>query len=185
MSYAIISLGGKQYRVSEGQRLLVDRLALEDGASFTPTVLLVGGNGETQVSPESATVTARVVEQCKGPKIRIVKYKQRTGHRKHIGFRSSLTRIQIESIGVGAAPKRARTKAEPVAAAVAEVAAVGFEAPEVAAAKPKRTRAAAPKPDAPTAPEAPKADAPAASEGEAKPKPRTRAKKTTTEEAAE
>ena len=45
MSYAIISLGGKQYRVSEGQRLLVDRLPTEDGKTFTPDVLLVGGNG--------------------------------------------------------------------------------------------------------------------------------------------
>ena len=46
MSYAIISVGGKQYRVSAGERLLVDRLALEDGATFNPTVLLVGGDGE-------------------------------------------------------------------------------------------------------------------------------------------
>ena len=59
MSYAIISLGGKQYRVSEGQKLLVDRLALEDGASFTPSVLLVGGNGSTEIAPEGVTVTAR------------------------------------------------------------------------------------------------------------------------------
>ena len=45
MSYAIISLGGKQYRVSEGQTLLVDRLPTEDGKTFTPDVLLVGGDG--------------------------------------------------------------------------------------------------------------------------------------------
>ena len=51
MSYAIISVGGKQYRVSAGERLLVDRLALEDGATFTPPVLLVGGDGEPQIAP--------------------------------------------------------------------------------------------------------------------------------------
>ena len=45
MSYAIISLGGKQYRVREGERLLVDRLPTEDGETFTPEVLLVGGDG--------------------------------------------------------------------------------------------------------------------------------------------
>ena len=47
MSYAIISLGGKQYRVREGERLLVDRLPTEDGKTFTPDVLLVGGDGKT------------------------------------------------------------------------------------------------------------------------------------------
>lgn len=121
MSYAIISLGGKQYRVSEGQKLLVDRLALEDGASFTPSVLLVGGNGSTEIAPEGVTVTARVVSQEKGPKIRIGKYRQRTGFRRHTGFRASLTQIEIESIG---AAKKARAKK-------AEAAPVTEEAPAV------------------------------------------------------
>jgi large subunit ribosomal protein L21 len=99
MSYAIISVGGKQYRVREGERLLVDRLALEDGASFTPTVLLAAGAGEPQIAPVDVVVTATVLAQEKGPKIRIGKYKQRTGYKRHTGFRASLTRIQIESIG--------------------------------------------------------------------------------------
>ena len=55
MSYAIISVGGKQYRVREGERLLVDRLALEDGATFTPPVLLVGGDGEPQIAPATSS----------------------------------------------------------------------------------------------------------------------------------
>ncbi len=99
MSYAIISVGGKQYRVSAGERLLVDRLALDDGATFNPTVLLVGGDGEPQIAPAGAVVTAKVVTQAKGPKIRIGKYKQRTGYKRHTGFRASLTQIEIESIG--------------------------------------------------------------------------------------
>ena len=99
MSYAIISVGGKQYRVREGERLLVDRLALEDGASFTPTVLLAGGDGDPQIAPADVVVTAKVLAQAKGPKIRIGKYKQRTGYKRHTGFRASLTQIQIESIG--------------------------------------------------------------------------------------
>src|SRR5439155_14187001 len=98
MSYAIITVGGKQYRVTEGERLLVDRLAVEDGKTFTPPVLLVGGNGEPQLDP-SVVVTAKVVGMQRGPKIRIGKYKKRTGYRRHTGFRASLTQIEIESIG--------------------------------------------------------------------------------------
>jgi large subunit ribosomal protein L21 len=101
MSYAIITVGGKQYRVREGERLLVDRLKTDEGKTFTPRVLLVGGDGKTDISP-STTVTARVVGHTLGDKIRIGKYKRRTGYRKHTGFRASLTQIQIESIGAGA-----------------------------------------------------------------------------------
>ena len=114
MSYAIISVGGKQYRVSAGERLLVDRLALDDGATFSPTVLLAGGDGEPKVSPSDVVVTAKVVAQAKGPKIRIGKYKQRTGYKRHTGFRASLTQIEIESIG-GAEARQERAKETPAA----------------------------------------------------------------------
>ncbi len=97
-SYAIISLGGKQYRVQEGERLLVDRLRADEGATLEPRVLLVGGNGAPDLAP-SATVTARVVGHELGEKIRIGKYRRRTGYKKHTGLRSRLTRIEIESIG--------------------------------------------------------------------------------------
>ena len=113
MSYAIISVGGKQYRVSAGERLLVDRLALEDGATFTPTVLLAGGDGDAKIAPSDVVVTAKVVTQAKGPKIRIGKYKQRTGYKRHTGFRASLTQIEIESIGGGTrSAKQAPAKKE-------------------------------------------------------------------------
>ena len=121
MSYAIISVGGKQYRVSEGERLLVDRLALEDGASFTPTVLLTGGDGEPELTPAGVVVTAKVLSQEKGPKIRIGKYKQRTGYKRHTGFRASLTRIQIESIGTGKAKAQRATAKSEVAPAKTEM----------------------------------------------------------------
>jgi large subunit ribosomal protein L21 len=97
-SYAIISLGGKQYRVHEGERLLVDRLRADEGATLEPRVLLVGGNGAPDLSP-STTVTARIVGHELGEKIRIGKYRRRTGYKKHAGHRSKLTRIEIESIG--------------------------------------------------------------------------------------
>jgi large subunit ribosomal protein L21 len=111
-SYAIISLGGKQYRVSEGERLLVDRLRADEGATLEPRVLLVGGNGAPDLSP-SATVTARVVGHELGKKIRIGKYRRRTGYKKHTGHRSKLTRIEIESIG--AAKRAAKSTAKPKA----------------------------------------------------------------------
>lgn len=113
MSYAIISLGGKQYRVHEGERLLVDRVRADEGATIQPRVLLVGGDGKTDLTP-SATVTARVVGHELGDKIRIGKYKKRTGYKRHTGYRSRLTRIEIESIG-GAARKAAAKKSEPAA----------------------------------------------------------------------
>ncbi len=110
-TYAIISVGGKQYRVREGEKLLVDRLAHGEGKTFQPTVLLIGGDGNTELSP-SATVTARVVADVRGEKIRIGKYKPKSGYRKHTGFRASLSQIEIESIGTA---KKAAKK-EPEAA---------------------------------------------------------------------
>jgi large subunit ribosomal protein L21 len=152
MSYAIISLGGKQYRVSEGQRLLVDRLPTEDGSTFTPDVLLVGGDGAPALSPKDVTVTVKVLGQQRGPKIRIGKYKKRTGYKRHTGFRSALTQIEVQSIGgkkKAAAKPKPEAAAEPKAeAAVVEAAAVGTET--VVEAKPK----AAPKPKAAAKPKA-------------------------------
>jgi len=119
-SYAIISLGGKQYRVREGERLLVDRLRADEGATVEPRVLLVGGDGTPDLAP-STTVTARVVGHELGEKIRIGKYRRRTGYKKHTGYRSRLTQIEIESIGAAARAKAAAKpkaeKAEPKSAA--------------------------------------------------------------------
>jgi len=112
MTYAIIKVAGKQYRVREGERLLVDRLAQDEGATFTPTVLLVGGDGAPVLEPDDVKVTAKVLGAVKGPKIRIGKYKKRTGYRRHTGFRASLTQIQIESIGGKTARAAARSKAQ-------------------------------------------------------------------------
>jgi large subunit ribosomal protein L21 len=125
MSYAIISLGGKQYRVREGERLVVDRVKADEGKTFQPTVLFVGGDGEAQFAP-STTVTARVVGHELGEKIRIGKYRPKKGYKKHTGYRSRLTRIEIEAIGARKAPakqapKAEAAKAEPAAEAPAPV----------------------------------------------------------------
>jgi large subunit ribosomal protein L21 len=142
MSYAIITVGGKQYRVREGERLLVDKLATDEGKTFNPRVLLVGGNGSTDLSP-STTVTVRVVGHQLGEKIRIGKYKKRTGYKKHNGYRSRLTQIEIESIG-GAKKAAPAKKAE--VALKAEAAPKADVAPKPAAAK---KPAAAPAAEAP------------------------------------
>jgi large subunit ribosomal protein L21 len=95
--------------VQEGERLLVDRLATDQGKTFHPTTLLVGGDGNTDLDPKGVTVTAKVVEHVLGDKIRIGKYKKRTGYKRHTGFRARLTQIEIESIGGKA---RSKPKAE-------------------------------------------------------------------------
>jgi len=109
-TYAIISLGGKQYRVREGQRLLVDRLPYEESATFHPTVLFVGGDGRAEFSPKGVQVTARIVQNVLGDKIRIGKYRPKTGYRRHTGHRSRLTEIEITAVGAKPAVKRQAEK---------------------------------------------------------------------------
>ena len=122
-TYAIISLGGKQYRVREGERLLVDRLKADEGKTFHPDVLFLGGDGEGTLAPKTQ-VTAKVVGHVLGDKIRIGKRRPKSGYRRQTGFRARLSQIEIESIG--AAAKRAvaeketpapKAKAEPKAEA--------------------------------------------------------------------
>jgi large subunit ribosomal protein L21 len=125
MTYAIISLGGKQYRVQEGQRLVVDRLAHDDGKTFHPDVLFVGGDGKAEFAPKGTQVTAKVLGGTLGEKIRIGKYKRRTGYRRHTGHRAKLTQIEITAIGAKTASKpsgdkpaaeKPKTAAKPAAA---------------------------------------------------------------------
>ena len=105
MDYAIIKLGGKQYRVREGEYIVVDRVKFDEGATFKPDVLL-GDSG--------VTVTAKVLEHGRGPKIRIGKYKKRTGYKRHNGFRAATSRVEF-SLG-GATKRAAAKKTESVAA---------------------------------------------------------------------
>ena len=109
MDYAIIKLGGKQYRVREGEYIVVDRVKFDEGATFNPDVLL-GDSG--------VTVTAKVLEHGRGPKIRIGKYKKRTGYKRHNGFRAATSRVEF-SLG-GAAKRAAAKKTEPAAATKVE-----------------------------------------------------------------
>jgi large subunit ribosomal protein L21 len=108
MDYAIFRLGGKQYRVREGETLVVDRVKADEGKTFNPDVLL--GEG---------TVTAKVIAHERGPKIRIGKYRKRTGYKRHNGFRAATTRLEISLGASRPAPKKAaepKPKAEQPAA---------------------------------------------------------------------
>jgi large subunit ribosomal protein L21 len=135
--YAIISLGGKQYRVREGDRLLVDRVSTGEGKTFHPDVLLTGGNGKPNLSPR-VQVTAKVVGSPLGEKLRIGKYKPKKGYRRHTGFRAKLSEIEIQSIGSRAAAKKEESKAEAKPKAAAK--------PKTAAKKPAARKPAARKP---------------------------------------
>ncbi len=115
MSYAIISLGGKQYRVREGERLLVDRVPTEEGKTFHPEVLMLGGDGAFELAPQGVQVTAKVVGTQLGEKIRIGKYRPKTGYRRHTGFRAKLSQIEIESIATKRAAAAKETKKEAAA----------------------------------------------------------------------
>jgi large subunit ribosomal protein L21 len=112
-SYAIISLGGKQYVVHEGERLLVDRVATDEGKTFHPDILFLGDGGRGELAPKNATVTAKVVSHVLGEKVRIGKYRPKPGYRRHTGFRARLSQIEIESIAGGGAKRPAAEKGEP------------------------------------------------------------------------
>ena len=114
MTYAIISLGGKQYRVREGERLLVERLPYGEGKKFHPDVLLVGGDGDGRFGDElkGEQVTARVAAHVLGEKVLIGKHRRRTGYRRRRGHRSRLSQIEIESIGKKATRSSGTKKSE-------------------------------------------------------------------------
>lgn len=115
MTYAIIRLGGKQYRVREGERLLVDRLPYDEGATFQPDILLVGGDGDTRLGVDELKrdqVTARVAAHVLGEKVVVGKHRRRTGYRRRKGHRSRLSQVEIESIGAASVRRRRSTKSE-------------------------------------------------------------------------
>jgi large subunit ribosomal protein L21 len=99
--YAIVRAGGRQEKVAVGDVLEVDRLAGDPGDSVRlPAVLLVDGDSvTTDASALSAvTVTAEIVAATKGPKIDILKYKNKTGYRKRQGHRQKLTQVKVTGI---------------------------------------------------------------------------------------
>ena len=120
--YAVIETGGKQYRVQEGDVITIEKLNAEVGETVTFDKVLVLGEGkDVKVGTPyvDAAVTGSVVENGKGQKVIIFKYKAKKDYRKKQGHRQPYTMVKIESLG-GAAPKKAAPKkAEPKVEAVA------------------------------------------------------------------
>lgn len=100
--YAIIETGGKQYRVSVGDRISVERLAIDDGGDVTiERVLMLGGDGSARVGTPvvtGASVVAHVDEHFRGEKIVVFKYKPKKRYRKRTGHRQELTHLTITAI---------------------------------------------------------------------------------------
>ena len=102
-AYAIVKTGGKQYKVAVGDVVEVEKLEGAPGAEHTfPVVLFVDG-GEITTDADAlakVSVTGKVVEQTKGPKIRIHKFKNKTGYHKRQGHRQKLTRVEVTAISL-------------------------------------------------------------------------------------
>jgi large subunit ribosomal protein L21 len=99
--YAIVKTGGKQYKVAEGDVITVEKLDAAAGAEVAlPAILLVDGANVTTDADALAkvAVTAEVVAQTKGPKIRIHKFKNKTGYHKRMGHRQKLTSLRVTGI---------------------------------------------------------------------------------------
>ena len=99
--YAIISAGNKQYRVSQGETIYIDKVNLEDGAAISFDALLVENEGEVKVGNpvvEGAKVEGKVVAQVKGEKIRIYKYKSKKNYHRRAGPRQPYTKVEISAI---------------------------------------------------------------------------------------
>jgi large subunit ribosomal protein L21 len=98
--FAIVEVGGKQYRVEEGQEVVVDRLDAAEGATVELSSLLVADGADVRLAADGkkATVTATVVEHLRGPKITISRFKPKRGWRKKTGFRSALTKLEVQKI---------------------------------------------------------------------------------------
>jgi large subunit ribosomal protein L21 len=174
--YAVVSTGGKQYRVEAGNELVVERVPGDVGTTITFDRILLVGDGEavTVGTPvvEGATVSGTVLGEALGPKLIVFKFKQKATYRRKNGHRQHLTRVRIDEISAGgrkAKPAAKATKADAVDAtetkAEAPAKAGGPAKATTAEKKPARRAAAKPK--------ATKADSTDADATEAKPK-RTR-----------
>jgi large subunit ribosomal protein L21 len=117
--YAVFRTGGKQYRASKGDRLRVERLDAEEGATVQfDQVLLVGEGADVQLgSPilDGGRVEAKVTEQGRGKKIVVLKFKRRTNYKRVKGHRQHFTEVEVTSISASAPKKAAKPAAEKAA----------------------------------------------------------------------
>lgn len=149
--YAVVSSGGKQYRVEAGSTLTLERLDGEPGASFTfDRVLLIGDGDEVTVGTPvvaGASVSATVLGEALGPKLVIFKFKQKVKYRRRTGHRQHLTRVRVDEIHSTAARKAAAPAEAVEKAAEEKPMAKAKSAPH--AARPKAAKAAPAEAEAP------------------------------------
>ncbi len=112
--YAIVKTGGKQYRVERGQRLLIERLAAEEGADVALEPILYRSEEAVfdKAGLASVKVTAKVLAHVRGEKLRVFKFKPKRGYKRRTGHRQDLTRIEVTEITAGAAKPSARARAK-------------------------------------------------------------------------
>jgi large subunit ribosomal protein L21 len=132
--YAVIKTGGKQQKVKAGDVIEVEKI-VHDGETLTfHPILVVDDDGKTHVGAEAAkaVVTAKPLGEKKGEKVKMFKYRPKSGYAKRGGHRQLLTMLEIEDVKFGAAQKRAtKAKAEPKAEeASAEVASEAADSAE-------------------------------------------------------
>jgi large subunit ribosomal protein L21 len=144
VTYAIVKTGGKQYRVEEGQTLLVERLPAGEGDKLALEPLLYRGDKEILDGDDLAKVKveAKVLGHERGPKLRVLKFKPKRGYKRRTGHRQELTRLEVTGIKLAARRAPAATEA------------AGESKP--AARKPAAKKPAAPKPAAAAKPAAKK-----------------------------
>ena len=150
--YALVKTGGKQYRVSKDDTILVERIAADEGAEviLNDIVMLADGDKVTIGTPkvEGAAVSATVMRQTRGPKIIIFRRKRRKNHRRTQGHRQDLTLLKINDIADDAKKLTPAKPAAKEAATKTESAAKKPTAKKTAATKPAPKAAAAKKPAA-------------------------------------
>jgi large subunit ribosomal protein L21 len=117
--YAIVKTGGKQYRVERGQKLLVERLAVAEGADVALEPILYRSEEAVfdKAGLKNVKVTARVIAHVRGEKLRVFKFKPKRGYKRRTGHRQDLTQIEVTEITTGKAKAAAKASAaKPVAA---------------------------------------------------------------------
>lgn len=116
MKYAVILSGGKQYRVSEGDTVMVDKLGLKanDAYTFADVLLFVEGDTKQVGTPklEGVVVAGTIVDEKKTRKVRVAKFKAKARYRKVIGHRSIMTTVKIEKITASSPAKKEKVAKE-------------------------------------------------------------------------
>jgi len=182
--YAVVSTGGKQYRVAEGDVIEIEKLDAKVGDKVTLDVLFIADGDKITIGKDLSTaqVTGEVVEHFRGEKVIIFKFKKRKGYKRTKGHRQELTRVKVTGVASEGGKKatakpKAEPKAEPKTAAKAAPKPAAKAAPKPAAkAAPKPAAKTTAKPKATPKPKAEAAPAAADAPGEEKPK-RTRTAK--------